>query len=185
MRVRNIIQQRLVSDIKLFMREYWDWKNLRNNLLGFSLALSALASAVAAAIVRAKFPDRSIIDAFAQYPARTILILGACAGLIAYSGYRVIEQKKSLEKLARGLEALRLFRIYKGTLGLAQSLPFMQQGAGAFVSFGIEAVKHLSDSAMNHAIEKGTRNEMIEFALITAAEYSGRIIILLLAVSIL
>lgn len=182
LRLRVLIQRKMLQDIKLFMHEYWDWRNARNNFLGISLGLSAVAAAAAIIAIQMYFSDIPLLRAANEHPFALAVICLSLAALGVYSGYRIVEQKHSMEELCKGLDRLRLFRMYKGTIGLAQALPFMESKAGQFASFGLEALKRISDSLVDGAIKKGMRSEMLEFALITAVEYGARITILLLAV---
>lgn len=182
LRLRVLIQRKMLGDVKLFMHEYWDWRNARNNFLGISLGLSAVAAAGAIVAIQVHFEDIPLLRAASEHPLSLTVICLSLAALCVYSGYRIVEQKKTMEELCKGLDRLRLFRMYKGTIGLAQALPFMESTAGKFASFGLEALKQISDSVVHGAIKKGMRTEMAEFALITAVEYGARITILLLAV---
>lgn len=185
LRLRVLIQRKMLKDVKLFMHEYWDWRNARNNFLGISLGLSAVAATACIIAIQLYFEDLPLLRAVREQPIAFSVICLSLAALCIYSGFRIVEQKKTMEDLCSGLDKLRLFRMYKGTIGLAQALPFMESTAGQFASFGLEALKRISDSLVDGAIKKGMKHEMLEFALITALEYGARITILLLAMYVI
>ncbi len=168
-------RRKMLGDVKLFLREYWEWKYFKSHLSSFALGISSFASfAVVEVLVRMR-TDVPVQQSFASAPVITIAMGAGTLAVLVYAVKRTWEQHQTVFEMCDHLDRLRWFRFYKNSISAVQSASFMQKGAGLWANVGLSLVKSASDSVVDGIVEHGIGKEIAGTAAVIAAEYAVRI----------
>ena len=170
-----LIRRKMMTDVQLFLREYWQWRFVKDHMAGFALGLSSLASFIAIEIISHNVRDVPLDKAFASSPIMTGGVVVGLLGVLAYAAKKTWEQHATVYAMCDHLDRLRWFRLYKNSIAAVQSVPWMQKGAGLFANLGLSVVSSASQSVVDGIVEHGIKKEIAETAALIAVEYAVRI----------
>ena len=169
-------------DMKMFMYNYWDWKNISSNLLALTLGFGSLAFYIYILLLANKVSDISPVQSFSQSGLLTVLVFSMMFFLVLFTIYRVRELFKETEELIRHLYNYRKFRFYKSGIEFIQSFEWMKSSIGIYFDAGLSGLSWLSDHLLKKGFDKEAKKAILEFILITSGEYGFRMIMIILGI---
>lgn len=175
LRTLVLYRRKMLDDVKLFFHEYWEWKYLRINLMGFAFGLSSVGFFVLMQFLASGTTDVPLLLSLVHAPVISIGLLVGVVAIVGNALYRTREQHRNTYDICDHLDRLRWFRMYKEGISAVQTLPWLNKGAGLWANLGLSALSSASDKVVDRIIEKGMKQEIVEFAGALAVEYGIRV----------
>ncbi len=175
LRTLVLYRRKMLDDVKLFFHEYWDWRYLRINLMGFAFGLSSVGFFVLVSFLASRTIDVPLLVSLRRAPVITVGLIAGVIAILANVIYRTREQHRTTYEICDHLDRLRWFRMYKEGISAVQTLPWLNKGAGLWANLGLSALSSASDKVVDKIIERGMKEEIVAFAGALAVEYGIRV----------
>lgn len=177
-----IVKAGTLKDIRLFLKEYWQWSHLRENSLMLSLWLSSCGAYITVLILGVGLTDISIGKACDIAP---FLVVYAGLGLIVLIGYTISktnEQVRSTRVVVSHLKKMRLYNTFKSVLRRVKGSPLTDTSWGMWVGAMASTTEWLSDRWVKRKIDSEMKKAMVDFSVSATLEYFLRMSIVAVVV---